>query len=176
MKQQFILITSWLLTAASGIQAQPEQQFNYALSEVAVSSFQKLVVDASIDVVLVQDDTLRRAFIEGEDQLVPEIAVTVSNGIMRISARKDISYKGKVQVTVAVRELARLEINANAGVATVNPLHSAKLLVTVNGDCDLRLKSTGKILFDSAEGYYIEELHKTDAKSYRSVTRVIGTN
>ena len=109
-----------LLAAASGIQAQPAQKFNYALSEVAVSSFQKLVVDASIDVVLVQDDTPRKALIEGEGQLVPEIAVTVSNGIMRILARKNISYKGKVQVTVAVRELTKLEINADAGIATVN--------------------------------------------------------
>ena len=176
MKQRFTLITSLLLAAASGIQAQPAQKFNYALSEVAVSSFQKLVVDASIDVVLVQDDTPRKALIEGEGQLVPEIAVTVSNGIMRILAHKNISYKGKVQVTVAVRELAKLEINADAGIGTVNTLHSAKLLVTVNGDCDLRLKSTGKILFDSAEGYYIEELRKTEVKSFNSITRVNGTN
>jgi hypothetical protein len=177
MKRKWVLIMAAMLVTAPVIQAQTADKFNYVVSEVALSSFEKLVVDANIDLVLVQDDTLKRAIIEGDEQLVPQIAVTIVNGIMTISSRGNNSwYKGKVQVTVAVKELSKLEVNANATISTRNALHSAKLLVTVNGDCDVHVTSTGKVSFDTADGYAIEELSKTERKLYRIAAKTNGTN
>ena len=115
MKKKLGLIMLLLAAVLAG-QSQSTGNGNYALSELAVSPFQKIVVNAHIDVVLVQNDTLKKAFIEGDEHLVPEIAVTVSNGILTIASRRKISYRGKVQVTIAVKELSKLEINADAGI------------------------------------------------------------
>jgi hypothetical protein len=116
MKKKLALIMCLLLVAVFIGQAQNTGDAKYALSELAVSPFQKIVVNAHIDVVLVQNDTLKKAFVEGDEHLVPEIAVTVSNGILTIASRRQISYRGKVQVTIAVKQLSKLEINADAGI------------------------------------------------------------
>jgi hypothetical protein len=155
MKKKLALIICLMLVIVSGVQAQNTGNTHYALSELAVSPFTKIVVNAHIDVVLVQNDTLKKAFIEGDEVLVPEIAVTVSNGVLTIASRRQISYRGKVQVTIAVNELSKLEINADAGIVSQAPLHSPKIAVNINGYCDIRLKSTGEILLEAEDGYGI---------------------
>lgn len=145
-------------------------QPGYAVSEVALSSFSKMVVDAEIDVVLVQNDTLKRAFIEGDDQLVSLVAVTVKNGILNISSRVNSSLKGKVQVTVTVQQLAELEINAQAGISSVNHIKAPRLDVSVNNNCDVHLKTTGKITFNTAEGFHINYVYNSD--DYRKTQKL----
>ena len=149
-----------LVLAAVAGQVRAAGDSPYAISELAVSSFQKIVVNAHIDVVLVQNDTLKKAYIEGDENLVPEVSITVSNGVMTIASRRQVSYRGKVQVTIAVKELATLEINADAGVVSFSPLHSRKIMVDINGVCDLHLKSNGKIFVKAAEGYDIKYHHQ----------------
>lgn len=165
MKKKLGLLFFLLLAIVVASYAQGGDNSNYAVSEMAVSSFQKLVVNANVDVVLVQNDTLRKAYVEGDPQLVPEISVTVSNGVMTIASRKQITYRGKVQVNVTVKELSAIEINADAGVVTFDPLHSPKLSVSVNGYCDLHLKSTGKIFLEAEDGYWIKYQNKSGKKS-----------
>lgn len=97
-----------LAVALTGF-AQDNQQDKYALSELSLSAFKKLVVNADIDVVLVQNDTLKKAWIEGDEQLVSKIAVTIKNGTLTIASSGKKSYKGKVQVTVTVNKLAGLK-------------------------------------------------------------------
>ena len=155
MKQTFRFFMLLVLAVVSG-QARAGGEAPYAISELAVSAFHKIVVNAPIDVVLVQNDTLKKAYIEGDEDMVPEVSITVSNGVMTIASRRQVSYRGKVQVTIAVKELTTLEINADAGVVSFSPLHSPKIMVDINGICDLHLKSTGKIFVKAAEGYDIK--------------------
>ena len=157
MKQKLCFFMLLLLAAISG-QGQAADNTSYAISELAVSSFQKIVVNAHIDVVLVQNDTLKKAYIEGDENLVPEVSITVINGVMTVASRRQVSYRGKVQVTIAVKALTKLEINADAGVVSFSPLHSPKIAVDINGYCDLHLKSTGKIYIRAEEGYLIKYL------------------
>ncbi|MFT3933206.1 MAG: DUF2807 domain-containing protein [Chitinophagaceae bacterium] len=161
-----LLMLPMLLIMAVAAQAQPAEKFNYAVSEVSVSSFNKLVVNANVDVVLVQNDSLKKAYIEGDEKLVPEISITVSDGVMTIaSSHKQTSYRGKVQVNVTVQELQKLEINADAGVVSFDALHSPKLFVNINGFCDLHLKSNGKIFLDADEDYWIKYRNISSEKS-----------
>ena len=153
MKKNLGLMFLLLLTMVVASYAQTAGDTNYALSELAVSPFQKIVVNSNVDVVLVQNDTLKKAYIEGDEKLVPEIAITVNNGTLTISSRENVSYRGKVQVTIAVKQLLNLAINADASVVAFDALQTPKLQVSINGICDLHLKSTGKILFDAETGY-----------------------
>ena len=165
MKKKLGLMFLLLLAMVVASYAQNAGDANYAVSELAVSSFDKIAVNASIDVVLVQNDTLKKAFIEGDERYVPQISVTVNNGTLTISSRGRNSYRGKVQVTIAVKHLSGLEINADAGVVSFDTLHSPKIAVSINGLCDLHLKSTGKILFDAEDGYWIKYLYNPGKKT-----------
>lgn len=156
MKKTLGLMFLLLLGLVVASYAQTTGDANFALSEVAISSFQKITVNSNIDVVLVQNDTLKKAYVEGDERMVPQISLTVNKGILTISSRGQASYRGKVQVTIPVKQLSTLEINADAGVVTFAPLHTPKLQVSINGICDLHLKSTGKILFDAEQGYHIK--------------------
>jgi Putative auto-transporter adhesin, head GIN domain len=173
MKKRIVIMTAAFLLSAAGIQAQDKENMPYALSELAISSFRKIVVNAHIDVVLVQNDTLKKAYIEGEEALVPEISVTVSQGVMTIASGREISYRGKVQITVPVKELSALDINADAGIVSFAPLQTAKLMVNVNGYCDLHLKSTGKVYLSASEEYSIKNLKTSGEES--SVTVAGGS-
>lgn len=165
-------IVALLLAAVVTGQAQIADNTGYVLSELAISPFQKIVVNANIDVVLVQNDTLKKAYIEGDERWVPEISVTVSNAVLTITSRKQISYRGKVQVTVSVKELAKLEINADAGIVSFSPLHSPSIAVFINGYCDLHLKSTGKILVQAGEGYEIRDRKNSGYKTKMETSAV----
>ena len=164
MKKKLGLMFLLLLAVVIASYAQRAGDTSYALSELAVSSFERIVVNANVDVVLVQNDTLKKAYIEGDEQYVSQVSVTVNNGTLTIAAREHKSYRGKVQVTIAVKQLAGLEINADAGVASIDTLRSPKLFVNINGLCDIHLKSTGKILFDAEDGYWIKYRYNSGKK------------
>jgi Putative auto-transporter adhesin, head GIN domain len=157
-KMSFFIL---LLMAVMMEQALGAENPANAVSELAVSSFQKIVVNAHIDVVLVQRNSLKKAYIEGDANLVPEVSVTVSKGVLTIAARRQVSYRGKVRVTISVEELTKLVINADADVVSLSPLRSPKIAVAINSHCDLHLKSTGKILVKAGIGYSLKYLNQS---------------
>jgi len=165
MKKKLGLMFLLLLVMVVASYAQRAGDGRYAISELAVSSFERIAVNANIDVVLVQNDTLKKGYIEGDENYVSQVSVTVNNGTLTISAREHKSYRGKVQVTIAVKNLSELEINADAGVASFDTLRSPKLFVSINGLCDVHLKSTGKILFDAEDGYWIKYRYDSGKKT-----------
>ena len=71
--------------------AQTADNNNYVVSEIAVAPFKKLVINANVDVVLVQNDTLRKAYVEGDPKLVAAIAITVTDGTMIVAAARNIN-------------------------------------------------------------------------------------
>ena len=165
MKKKLGLMFLLLLALVVASYAQTADNTSYTVSEIAASAFRKLVVNANVDVVLVQNDTLRKAYVEGDPNLVPGISITVADGTMIIASSKNINYRGKVQVNIAVQELWKIEINANAGIVSFDQLHSPKLYVSINGFCDLHLKSNGKIFLDAEDGYWIKYQNKSKKKS-----------
>ena len=165
MKKKLGLMFLLLLALVVASYAQTADNANYVVSEIAVSSFRKLVINANVDVVLVQNDTLRKVYVEGNPKLVPGIAITVEDGTLTIASAKNTNYRGKVQVNITVQELWKIEINADAGIVSFDPLHSPKLYVNINGFCDLHLKSNGKIYVDAEDGYWIKYQNKSAKKS-----------
>jgi hypothetical protein len=120
MKNNSNLILAPLVALATSGHAQTQPGFAYAVKEIKVEAFQQLSVNARLDVVLVQNDEYRTVFIEGDEKLVKEIAVTVKDGRLYIDSKKDVSFHGKLQVTVMVNQLDRIRMNGDGAVAWVN--------------------------------------------------------
>ncbi|HYJ38211.1 MAG TPA: DUF2807 domain-containing protein [Chitinophagaceae bacterium] len=120
MKNNSNLILAPLVAMATAGNAQSQPEFGYAVKEIKVESFKQLAVSAKLDVVLVQNNEYRTVFIEGDENLVKEIAVSVKDGRLYIDSKKDISYHGKLQVTVVVNQLDRIRLNGEGALAWVN--------------------------------------------------------
>jgi hypothetical protein len=120
MKKNTNLILAPLVALATSGQAQTQPGFAYAVKEVKVDAFKQLSVKAGLDVVLVQNNEMRTVFIEGDEQLVKEIAISVKDGRLYIDAKKDVSFHGKLQVTVMVNQLDKIRLNGDGAVAWVN--------------------------------------------------------
>jgi hypothetical protein len=120
MKKNTNLILAPLVALATSGHAQTQPGFAYAVKEVKVDAFRQLSVKAGLDVVLVQNNEMRTVFIEGDEQLVKEIAVSVKDGRLYIDSKKDISFHGKLQVTVMVNQLDKIRLNGDGAVAWVN--------------------------------------------------------
>jgi Putative auto-transporter adhesin, head GIN domain len=168
MKKKTGYMMALAFVAAFTVHAQLPGTFNYKVAEISLTSFQRLVVNADINVVLLQNDTLKKAFIEGNEKLISGIKIFIAKGVMTISSEKDMSYKGRLQVTVAVNNLSQLEVNSDAFIASVNPLKSSKLSVVINGDCTVQLVSARKISFTGIGGHNVEYV-QTEKKVNRTV-------
>jgi len=120
MKNNSNLILAPLVAMATAGNAHSQPEFEYAVKEIKVESFKQLAVSAKLDVVLVQNNEYRTVFIEGDENLVKEIAVSVKDGRLYIDSKKDISYHGKLQVTVVVNQLDRIRLNGEGALAWVN--------------------------------------------------------
>jgi hypothetical protein len=120
MKNNTNLILAPLVAIAAAGNAHAQSEFAYAVKEIKVESFKQLSVNARLDVVLVQNDEYRTVYIEGDEKLVKDIAVSVKDGRLVIDSKKDVSYHGKLQVTVVVNQLDRIRLNGQGALAWVN--------------------------------------------------------
>jgi len=168
MNKRFAVIMAFALISSTNTHAQTQETFGYKVSEIQLATFQRLVVNAGIDIVLLQNDTLKKAFVEGDEKLVGDIKFLVCDGVLTITSAHRISYRGKLQVTIAVNNLSRIDINAAAGIASVNTLQSPALSVIINGDCDIQLSSVGHIAFSGAAGCEVAYV-RTEKKAGRRI-------
>jgi hypothetical protein len=120
MKNKSNLILAPLVALATSGHTQSQPGFEYAVKEVKVESFKQLLVDTRLDVVLVQNEGFRTVFIEGDENLVNEVEISVKDGRLYIESSKDKDYHGRVQVTVVVNQLEKIRMNSGGVVAWVN--------------------------------------------------------
>jgi hypothetical protein len=145
-----LVITLLLLCGGLVTQAEKTRPEN-SCKKIAVNAFTRLKVDANIDVILIEEARPGMVSIEGDKTLLDDIRVTVVNGELIVSSAKAKHYSNRVSIGIPVKQLSRLEINANANVSTLNELDSKSLEVRVNSDCRFNIKTNGKIEFTSPD-------------------------
>lgn len=139
------LFAAMLLLVATAANAQTTESKKAAIKKINVERFHKLVIDASIDVLLIEDDAPGKLYIEGDPTYFDEITVTEKEGVLTIAATKDRTYKKRIYIGLPVQQLKEVEINAASFVLGMNTLRSSNLIVKMNYDCIVSLKSTGPI-------------------------------
>lgn len=157
------LLTAVLLLVTTAASAQTTEKKKSAISKVTVQPFHKLVINASIDVLLIEDNEPGTLYIEGDKSFFNDISVKQENGILTINASKDRSYKNKIYIGLPVKNLQAVDIYAKSFVTGMNTLQSKDLVITMYEECMVNLKSTGTIeIRSSAEiGYnFLKKLPK----------------
>ncbi|HLP38676.1 GIN domain-containing protein [Lacibacter sp.] len=164
------LLTAVLLLVTTAASAQTTEKKKSAITKVHVQPFQKLVINASIDVLLIEDNEPGILYIEGDKQFFDDISVKQENGVLTVNASKDKSYKNKIYIGLPVKNLTAIDIYAKSFVTGMNTLQSKDLVITMYDDCMVNLKSTGTIEIRSSDDVSYSFLKKLP-KEYRNSPR-----
>ena len=157
------LLTAVLLLVTTAASAQTTEKKKSAITKVSVQPFHKLVINASIDVLLIEDNEPGTLYIEGDKSFFDDISVKQENGVLTIDASKDRSYRNKIYIGLPVKNLAAVDVNAKSFVTGMNTLQSKDLVITMYEECMVNLKSTGNIEIRSSTeiGYnFLKKLPK----------------
>jgi hypothetical protein len=158
------LLTAVLLLVTTAALAQTTEKKKSAISKVTVQPFHKLVINASIDVLLIEDNEPGILYIEGDKQFFDDIIVKQENGVLTIASSKNKSYKNKIYIGLPVKNLAAVDIFAKSFVTGMNTLQSKDLVITMYHDCIVNLKSTGTIEIRSSDDVSLSFLKKLPKK------------
>ena len=139
------LLTAALLLFTTAASAQTIEKKKSAIFKQSIQPFHKLVINAAIDVLLIEDNEPGTLYIEGDKTFFNDITVKQENGVLTIAAGKDRTYKNKIYVGLPVNNLQAIDIYANSFVTGMNTLQSKDILITMYEDCMVNLKSAGTI-------------------------------
>lgn len=163
------LFTAVLLLVTTAASAQTTEKKKSAISKVTVQPFHKLVINASIDVLLIEDNEPGILYIEGDKQYFDDISVKQENGVLTIASSKNKNYKNKIYIGLPVKNLAAVDIYEKSFVTGMNTLQSKDLVITMYNECMVNLKSAGTIEIRSSEDISYS-FHKKLPREYRKRT------
>lgn len=89
-----------LLAGINTVSAQAKNEFKYGLSEISVGTFEKVRINAHVQVVLVNNAEMGKVFVEGDQQYLDHVVVAVENGELVIRPGKQFSGKEKLLITI----------------------------------------------------------------------------
>ncbi len=161
------LLTAVLLLVTTAASAQTTEKKKSAITKLSVQAFQKIVINASIDVLLIEDNEPGTLYIEGDKDYFDEIFVKQDNGVLTINASKDRNYKNKIYIGLPVKNLAALDVHSASFVTSMNTLRSKDLLITLYSECTVNIKSVGNLEIRSSEDIGLNYLKKSSIE-YRN--------
>lgn len=161
------LLTAALLLVTTAASAQTTEKKKSAITKLSVQPFQKIVINASIDVLLIEDNEPGTLYIEGDKTFFDEISVKEENGTLTINASKDRNYKNKIFIGLPVKNLAAVDVHSTSFITSMNTLCSKDIVVTLYNECVINLKSVGNIEIRSSEDIGLNYLRKLP-REYRN--------
>jgi hypothetical protein len=114
----------------------------------------KIIISGNVEVALTEDKQ-SNITIEGKREIAEQVRVVNEKGQLQIFA-KSSSGKNRPKVTIPVSHLKTLVVRGEAFVYSSAMLHSDKINVLVDGLCTISLKSTGSIVVESTDEYYLK--------------------
>lgn len=118
MKKVVIPAVALLLGAASA-HAQSIQDFQYGLQEIEVAPFEKIRINANVQVVLVQTHSVKKVFVEGDQKLLKNVSVTTENGELVINPTANAAGVENLLITIAIDKVKQVAFKGDAKVQTV---------------------------------------------------------
>ncbi len=149
MKQLLLIMLFIAFMLQAGAQTTTDLNSNKKI--IFKEKVSKLSVNDGITVVLIDDET-DEVFAEGKAFAVAAIRVENDKENFTISSRYPIKREDAV-VYVSAHFLKKIEINGSSLVGSYQPLQNKILELLINGNCELKIKTFGKIVTSSSEDY-----------------------
>lgn len=140
-----IVFSLLLLLAGTSVTAQQTSESTISRRKVNVGSFDKIRIDATINVVLYEDSSDTNITLEGQGNSIEELQLKVQHGELVLAASSNKNYKKKAVVIIPVKNLKRITLNEDAMLISMNVLQSEIMDLQINSDCWMNLKLSGRL-------------------------------
>lgn len=147
MKQQFLLIASFLVIAISSFATGKTPVVKASRTWSVNQPFGSISAKGNVEVVLVADDS-KTVNIEGSEKHVGAITLEVENGVLKIDGGKG-SPKNRTIVYVPVRDLNKVTLKAGADLSSKGRIESKQLFIRIEGMSKVNVKNIGDVIIDS---------------------------
>ena len=152
------LIAAALFVTTSAFAHNPE---NPQTRKMQLPMFDQLVIDAKVDVVLIDDAEPGTIYLVGDPKLFDDLAFKIEKNELLVSSKKDVNYKSKVTIEIHVKKLAKVSLQNEALVFSGNMLRSPKINVHIKEGSKASLVSSGEINVISEDDTELVFLRKT---------------
>jgi hypothetical protein len=82
--------------------AQTKSGFKYGLKEIAVAPFERVRINANLQVVLVHDAEADKVFLEGDQESLHTLSISAENGELTINPAPGFSGNEELLLTIPV--------------------------------------------------------------------------
>ena len=146
-----VLFTTALLTGTFAY-SNPRKPVKVVSKEISINSpFQQIKLGSYIQMVLVQDPSRTTVLIEGDENYVSLVNVSIDKGILSISSKSKLK-SGKIEVYVPVSNLSLINVGSEASARTQDVVKLDHLTVIVNDGSKTDLHILGNLKIEPAEG------------------------
>jgi hypothetical protein len=111
-----VIVPIALLLGINTVSAQVKEDFKYGLNEVTVAPFQKIRINANVQVVLVQNSSTNKVFVEGDQRNLKNVIIRSENGELVISAAAGFSASDGLLLTIPAGNVKQVAIKGEAKV------------------------------------------------------------
>jgi hypothetical protein len=118
-------------------------------------NFQSIRIDGNISVMLTNDPA-GTVVLEGDQKSLQRARHKLQNNVLVISSPGNIFGCTKLTIYLSAIMLKDLQLNGDSDISSSEPLHSDTLHFSLNGNIDVRVKTMGKLSFETPEDI---ELH-----------------
>jgi hypothetical protein len=161
-----VLVSAALLTGTFAY-SNDAKPIRTTTKEISIASaFQKIELGSHIQLVLVQDENRSSVVIEGDENFIPAVNISIDKGVLSITSKQNLKGR-KIKVYVPVTTLSLLDLARDASVATEGVLKLDDLKVIVHEGSTAALKVLGNLQIEPGEGCdFVYETYKKSNVAY----------
>ena len=151
MKSKILVATLLLITTVTNSFAYDNYPKYPVIRDVAIKTiYQKIFVDKSFQLVLIQNLNKTSVTIAGDAKDVQNVEVKIISDQLILTSKKKIN-SNKIVVYVPVKNLSLLNLASGASVSGEGALKFDDLTVVINKDSQVNLKALGNITLKPAD-------------------------
>lgn len=124
---------------------------NIVIEERAISGFDRIVVEGSMDIFISQDDE-QILEVETDDNILPIISTSVRGGELRIKSTRSYRSREEVKVYITVVDLEELKIRGSGDVYGESVLAGDRLNLEISGSGNMDMEIYYDRLFSEING------------------------
>ena len=168
MKTQLLsaVLVSVAILAGSFAYSNDAKPIRTTTKEIPINSaFEKIELGSNIQLVLVQDEDRSVVVINGDENFIPAINISIDRGVLSITSKQNLRGR-KIKVYVPVATLTSIDLASNASVASEGVLRLDDLKVIVRDGSTANLHVLGNLQIEPADD--CELVYETYKKSWVS--------
>ncbi|MEP7217991.1 MAG: head GIN domain-containing protein [Bacteroidota bacterium] len=119
--------------------------------ERTMAPFESITTDGSMRLVITQD-TVQSLRLEGEDNILPLIRTTVTDGRLTISSDRCYSSQSEITVYASMKQIRGLRISGSGDIRSTNTLSGDRLELGIEGSGNITLALSMATLTSDIDG------------------------